>query len=517
MTTTPSVLVVGAGPVGLVAAAELARHGVPVRIIDKRSAPTDESRAIAVHARSLDMLARMSVIEALIATGVKARGMELYSGGKELFRVPLDEVDTAYPFSLNTPQTETERVLTEHLRSLGVTVERSVELTGLSQDADAVRVELRHADGTDEEFTVAWVIGADGARSTVRHLVGGKLEGKFVGERFLLGDVDADHDLNPASMYTFFSPDGPVLAMPMRHARMRVMAQVHDAPGTPLNLHPSLAELQAVIDARGVRGITMVRAHWLTSFELHHAQVRQYRWGRLFLAGDTAHIHSPAGGQGMNTGMQDAFNLAWKLAAVIDGHGGETLLDSYHAERYPVAKTMIEATDRLSKGGTLTGPPQHIRNTMLKMLSHVGPFPRAMAEWAAEVNVGYRGSPIVTGRGGRGAKISAGDHFPYLGDNDVQRQLCAAWGLGHTTVTVAGDQAVPASSGQHGRQVLVSDTDTPVAGYDIVVADSERTLAHRLGLSDGGRIVVRPDTYIGAVAALHDSSTVGEYFATIAR
>lgn len=517
MTATPTVLVVGAGPVGLVAAAELARHGVPVRIIDKLSAPTEESRAIAMHARSLDMLARMGIVETLIATGIKARGMEFHSGGKELFRVPIDEVDAAYPFSLNTPQTETERVLTEHLRSLGVTVERAVKLTGLSQEADAVQVGLQHGDGTAEELTVAWVIGADGAHSTVRRLVGGKLKGKFVGERFLLGDVDAEHHLDPASMYTFFSPDGPVLAMPMRHGRMRVMAQVHDAPGTPLNLHPSLDELRAIVDGRGVNAITLVRAHWLTSFELHHAQVHQYRWGRVFLAGDTAHIHSPAGGQGMNTGMQDAFNLAWKLAAVIDGHAGETLLDSYHAERHPVAKTMIEATDRLSKVGTLAGLPQRIRNAMLKVLSHVGPFPRAMAEWVAEVNVGYRGSPIVIGHGGCNAKISAGGHFPYLGDNDVQRQLCAAWGLGHTTVTVAGAGAIPASMDQHGRQVLVTDTDTPVAGYDIVIADPQQTLAHRLGLPDGGRVVVRPDTYIGAVSALHDPTTVSEYFATIAR
>lgn len=507
MTASPAVLVVGAGPVGLVAAAELARHGVPVRIIDKLSAPTDESRAIAVHARSLDMMARMGVVDTLIATGVKARGMEFYSGGGELFRVPLDEIDTAYPFSLNTPQTETERVLTEHLRSFGVTVDRAVELTGLSQDADAVRVGLRHGDGTNEELTVAWVIGADGAHSTVRHLVGEKLTGKFVGERFLLGDVDADHHLDPASMYTFFSPDGPVLAMPMRHGRMRVMAQVHDAPGTPLNLHPSLAELQGVVDGRGVTDITLVRAHWLTSFELHHAQVHQYRWGRVFLAGDTAHIHSPAGGQGMNTGMQDAFNLAWKLAAVIDGQPGEALLDSYHAERYPVAKAMIEATVRLSRGGTLTGPPQRIRNAVLKVLSHVGPFPRAMAEWAAEVNVGYPGSPIVIGHGA---------HFPYLGDNDLQRRLCAAWGLGHTTVTVAGARTIPAA-GQHGRQVLVADTDAPVTGYDIVIADAGQTLAHRLGLPNGGWVVVRPDGYIGAVAALDDSVTIDEYFATIAR
>lgn len=513
-TRTPDVLVVGAGPVGLVAAAELTRHGAVVRIVDRLSEPTDESRAIAVHARSLDMLARMGVVDQLIDTGVKARAMELHSGRDMLFRVPLDSVDAAYPFSLNTPQTETERVLTAHLASLGVTVERGVELTELSQDADAARVSLRHPDGTMEDISVPWVVGADGAHSRVRHLVGGKLEGSFVGERFLLGDVDAEHGLDPEAMFTFFSPGGPVLAMPMRGGRSRIMAQVPGAPGTPLNLHPTLEELQQIVDDR-VGGIKLLRGHWLTSFELHHALVPQYRWGRAFLAGDAAHVHSPAGGQGMNTGMQDAFNLAWKLAAVIAGRAGESLLDSYHAERHPVAEKMIDFTERVSKAGTLTGPSERIRNALLKGLSHIGAVGHAMASTTAEVTVNYHGSPIVVGRAPRGAKVAVGDHFPHLGDADVQKHLVGSWGVGHTTVTVAAGQGTPAA-GRAGHQVLVTDHDTPVPGYDIVISDPQRTVARRLGLPDGGRVVVRPDTYIGALAALDDHGPVAEYFAVIA-
>jgi 2-polyprenyl-6-methoxyphenol hydroxylase-like FAD-dependent oxidoreductase len=512
--TSPDVLVVGAGPVGLVAAAELARHGVAVRIIDKLAQPTNESRAIAVHARSLDMLARMGAVDELIATGVKAKAMELYSGHDKLFRVPLDSLDTDYPFSLNTPQTETERVLTRHLNSLGVTVECGVELTHLTQRGEAVQVTVRQADGTVEEIDVPWVIGADGAHSPVRHLIGAKLAGSFVGERFLLGDVDAEHNLDTDAMFTFFSPGGPVLAMPMRDGRARVMAQVHDAPGTPMNLHPTLEQLQKVLDER-VGGIKLLKGHWLTSFELHHAQVPQYRWGRVFLVGDSAHIHSPAGGQGMNTGMQDAFNLAWKLAAVVDGQAGDGLLDSYQAERYPVAQSMIKFTERLSKAGTLTGAPQRIRNALLRGLSHIGAVGHAMASTTAELTIRYPRSPIVAGKALRGAKVAAGDHFPFLNDEDVQKHVAASWGVGHTTVTVAAGHGTPAA-GQAGRQVLVTDTDSPVAGYDVVIADAQQVLARRLGLLNGGRVVVRPDTYIGAVVALDDSQTVADYFATIA-
>jgi 2-polyprenyl-6-methoxyphenol hydroxylase-like FAD-dependent oxidoreductase len=516
MVTTPTVLVVGAGPVGLVAAAELARRGVSVRIIDKLAAPVPESRALAVHARSLDMLAQMGVVDELIETGVKCGGMELYSGRHQLFRLPLDSVDAAYPFSLNTPQSETERVLTAHLASLGVAVERGVELTALTQDSAEVRATLQHSDGTAEEATAGWVIGADGARSAVRHLVGDKLEGTFVGEHLLLGDVlvdhDAEHPLDATTMYTFFAPAGPVLVLPFRGGRARVMAQIH--PDDSLDQENLLAELQKIVDAR-VGGITLSQPHWLTTFELRHALVRQYRHSRVFLAGDAAHIHSPAGGQGMNTGMQDAFNLAWKLASVIAGHAGDGLLDSYQAERRPIAESVIAFSNRLSKAGTLRGAAQHVRNALLRVASHIRPLPRAMADIAAEITVGYPHSPLAVGHAPRGAKVAAGAHFPYLGETDVQHQLSRTFDTVHTTVTVAASD-IPAP-GTVGRQVLITDTDAPVAGYDVVIADPKQVAAQRLGLDSGGRVVVRPDGYVGTVTTVDDHHTIDEYFAAVAR
>ncbi len=214
--TSPDVVVVGAGPVGLVAASQLARRGVHVRVIDRLSAPTDASRAIAVHARSLDMFDRMGITDELIATGIKATAMQVYAGDKRLFRVPFDSVDSAFPFTLTTVQTETERVLGEHLQSLGVAVDRGVELVALSQDSAAVHLSLRHAGGSIEQVTTSWVIGADGARSTVRSLVGTKLAGSFGRWRIVLGDVDAQHHLDMDSMHTFLSADGPVVVLPMR-------------------------------------------------------------------------------------------------------------------------------------------------------------------------------------------------------------------------------------------------------------------------------------------------------------
>jgi 2-polyprenyl-6-methoxyphenol hydroxylase-like FAD-dependent oxidoreductase len=512
----PDVIVVGAGPVGLVAGCELARRGVGVRVIDKLAQPTDQSRAIAVHARSLDMFDRMGIVDELLGTGVEAIAMQLYAGGRKLFRIPFGEVDSAFPFTLTTAQTETERVLGEHLQSLGVTVERGAELVGLSQDDDGVHLTLQ-TDGSTEQVSASWVIGADGAHSTVRKLVGTKFAGSFVGERFLLGDVDAEHSLDLDSMHTFFAPDGPVVVLPMRDGRMRFLAEVHDAPGTPMNMNPTQDELQEIVDRR-IGGIRLLGSHWLTSFEIHHARVPAYRWGRVFLAGDAAHIHSPAGGQGMNTGMQDVFNLAWKLAAVVNGDAGDTLLDSYQAERAPVADSVITFTDRLTKAGTLSGAPRRIRDVVVRMLSRIPAARRVMAETAEEVNVAYKDSPIAVGRRLKHAKVVAGQHVPHATDEAVQKQLRAACGpqtFGHVVMTVAGGHVAPAAGGPGQVQVLVSTDDAPVAGYDAVVADPKSVVAHRFGLKNGGRVVIRPDGYIGAIAELDDTTTVADYFAKI--
>jgi 2-polyprenyl-6-methoxyphenol hydroxylase-like FAD-dependent oxidoreductase len=518
--TTPEAVVVGAGPVGLVAACELARRGIRVRVIDKLAEPTTESRAIAIHSRSLDMFDRMGIIDRLVATGVKSTGMKMYSNGEELFHVEFDGVDSAFPFSLLTPQTETERVLLERLTSLGVVVDRGAELTDLTQDDDGVRLTVRHSDGTAETVATPWVIGADGSHSAVRHLVGTKLKGSFKGERFILGDCDADTDLDHESMYTMFAPEGPVLVMPMRHGRARIMAEIHDAPGTALNLQPTQDDLQRILDDR-VGGITITRSHWLTCFEIHHGQVPAYRHGRVFLAGDAAHIHSPAGGQGMNTGMQDAFNLVWKLVATIRGDGGQALLDSYHVERYPVAERVIGFSNTLTKAATLRGGARVVRNAIMKVVGNIPAVGDKLATIVEEIGIGYQGSPAVLDRRPRHADVVAGQHLPHPADPGLQKQLgrvCSAEHAGHTVLTVAAPDGQAPAAGPAGQvQVLITSDDTPVGGYDAVIVDPDGLVAKRYGLRSGGRVVVRPDGYIGAVTALDDPAGVADYFALIAR
>lgn len=258
------VLVVGAGPVGLVLACELARRGVPFRLIDKLPEPTDESRAIVVHARSLEMMERIGMVDELIASGVKTTELEIRDGREVLGRVELGTVDSPYPFTISTAQTETERVLAERLASLGGSVERGIELIGLEQDDQKVQSTLRHPDGSQEVATSSWIVGTDGSHSTVRDQLGTRLEGSFKGERFLLGDVEADHELDPHAMQSFFSAaEPPLLAFPMLGHRLRLIAQITGERGPE---PPTLKEFQRVADRRA-GGIRLRSSHWLTTFE----------------------------------------------------------------------------------------------------------------------------------------------------------------------------------------------------------------------------------------------------------
>jgi 2-polyprenyl-6-methoxyphenol hydroxylase-like FAD-dependent oxidoreductase len=511
LTKSPDAVVVGAGPTGLLAACELVRQGVSVRVIDTLTAPTTQSRAIVVHARSLEMLDRLGVADEIIASGVKTLGMRMIASGRELAHIDLSDVDSAFPFAVTTAQTETERVLADRLRALGGSVDRGVTLTGLAQDASGVRLTLRHEDdGSEEHLGCAYVVGADGAHSTVRGLVGTKLAGSFQGERFMLGDVEAEHELDPSSMYTFFSPDGPLAVFPMLGARMRLIAQIHQAPGESLNLNPTRDELQAIVDARAA-GIRITASHWLTGFEIHHAQVPAYRHGRVFLAGDAAHVHSPAGGQGMNTGMQDAFNLAWKLALAVRGDGGETLLDSYHIERHPVAAAVIKFSNLLTKAATVHGAlPIALRDNLMHVVTGSARVNHVMAGKTEEITVGYADSPIVIAGHPRHARISGGGHEAVLTEpaRAPLRPACGPDNPGHAILTIAGPTGTPQAPACNGTvSVLIVTDGNAVPGYDLIVADQGRVAAERYGLPQGGRVVIRPDGYVGVITSLEDDIT----------
>ncbi|MET9496566.1 FAD-dependent monooxygenase [Streptomyces sp. NPDC006552] len=339
------VLVVGAGPVGLTAATELQRRGVPVRCVDSAQGPSPLSKALAVWPRTLELFRRLGGGARIERYGLPIESLRYHSQGREVARIRFDR--RTRPATL--PQPDAEALLAEALHTAGGKVEWDVELVSLDQRPEGVRAGLRGPDGTVVEEEFSYVVGCDGANSTVRRLLGIPFEGTTYESFFALADVRIEGDLVHDANYYFCGPKGIVVLVGLPGGRFRVFTAA--PPGTGRG-DIDLPLLQRLVDERGPGGLRLTEPTWTTGFAVHARHAERTREGRIFLAGDAAHIHSPAGGQGLNTGVQDAHNLAWKLALAHTGQAGDTLLDSYARERGQVARTVIRQADLQTRAWT---------------------------------------------------------------------------------------------------------------------------------------------------------------------
>jgi 2-polyprenyl-6-methoxyphenol hydroxylase-like FAD-dependent oxidoreductase len=414
---SPKVLVVGAGPVGLAMAAELARYGVAVRIVEQAGQRTDKSKALVVWSRTLELLDRAGCADALIAAGMKVTGANIVAGAEQIAHLDFDHVASPHPYALMLPQSETERVLEEHLNSLGVRVERNVKLLEHMPGADEVTAKLRLADGSEETLETAWLAACDGAHSTVRHQLGIGFEGKTLPSDWVLADVHLQGVPTPDEVYLEWHEEGLIAIFPITRDRFRFIADV--GAGNAHRPDPTLDEMQAILDKRGLGRIRASNPIWLAAFHINERKVKDYRVGRVFLVGDAAHVHSPAGGQGMNTGIQDACNLAWKLAQVCHGVARpEPLLTSYSIERSAVGEQVLKNAGRLTSVGIMRGGiKQALRNHLASLLFGISAVREAAAATITEVAIAYDDSPL-NGRdhpaaggpaAGRRAPIRAGE------------------------------------------------------------------------------------------------------------
>jgi 2-polyprenyl-6-methoxyphenol hydroxylase-like FAD-dependent oxidoreductase len=434
------VLIVGAGPTGLAAAMSLARAHIPVRLIDKAPKPNPYSRAIGIQARTLELLEQHRLIEPFLELGHRARAANLFSNGMRLAQLDFDPLHTRYPYLLFLDQSVTERLLTEHLATLGVTVERGVELTAFMQGSASIQATLRRADGHTEAMRPSYLIAADGAHSAIRHRLGLNFEGKTFEQTFLLADLHAETDWPDDEFHIFASGDGLVALFPMGHGRHRLIADHvveptgSAAPSTPAVRGeppldpapaPSLEQCKALIARRVRERVDVSDLAWSAYFHLNSRMVDRLRVGRIFLAGDAAHVHSPAGAQGMNTGIQEAFNLGWKLARVMRGRAPDRLLDTYHAERHPIERDVLRQTGFITQLAEADhGPLKLLRERVMPVLAALGPLRDAARATISELSIQYRRSPLTLERvldGGPRAGERAPDALVHVVDGPLGR------------------------------------------------------------------------------------------------
>jgi len=391
MSHDTDVLVVGAGPTGLTLACELKRHGVRCRVIDRLPEPVVYSKAAVVHARTMEVFDAMGCAEPMLKHSKALHGVRAYCEGKRVAHIAFDELDSPYPHIYGASQRDTEAVLAAHL---GQPIERGVELVSFVQEDDGVR-----AVTTAGEIHARYIVGCDGAHSRVRETLAIPFEGSSYEERLIQADVRVQWPIamDDDEMIAFLHPDGPFGCFPLfTDGRYRLIAML--PPG--VEREATLETFQELAEQRAMPGIKVSDPAWMVPFRIHCRMVPRYRDRRAFLAGDAAHIHSPAGGQGMNTGVQDAFNLAWKLALVVRAAARPELLDSYDAERRPIARATLDATDQATARGAAAIRLRHplavgLRNQLMGFVTSLDVVRARVTQLMSMLGLHYEESPIL--------------------------------------------------------------------------------------------------------------------------
>ncbi|TME00649.1 MAG: FAD-binding protein [Chloroflexi bacterium] len=514
------VLVVGAGPVGLTLASELTRHGVSCRIIDKAQEVAPWSRAAGIQARTLELFEKMGLADTFLARGNKAKGFSVLSQEKQLAHFDFTRlIDSPYPYAFLIPQHITETILAEHLTNQqGIPIECGMELIDLAQQEHGVEAVLRRSDGSETRVHTRWLVGCDGAHSRVRHLMGMGFGGTAFEQHFALGDMEVAWE-RPNDRVVGFVGRGSLIAFfPLGGGRFRVIATYRPHPGAP-GEEVTLQDVEHVMEACGLHGVRVSHPVGLQGFHIHQRKVKQYGQGRVFLAGDAAHIHSPLAAQGMNTGIQDAFNLAWKLALVASKQAPASLLASYQAEREPVGRVLLQGTELLTRLAVLRAPLLvTLRNMLIPRITSLSAVQHLFANTLAMLRVSYRHSPIVRDVGGQRGKLRAGDRAP---DGLVQagperaamRLFEGLRGTRHVLLVFAGQHDARTIQ-QRWREIdelLSCGYRELVEAYFILVRtdqqseeenasvlyDPEYLLHQRYGMAQEGLVLIRPDGYIG--------------------
>jgi 2-polyprenyl-6-methoxyphenol hydroxylase-like FAD-dependent oxidoreductase len=497
----PVVLIAGAGPTGLVLALWLTRLGIKVRIIDKTAEPGTTSRALAVQARTLEFYHQVGLDDAVIAGGVKIENLNLWASGRRVGRVPLQRTGeglTPYAFALVFPQDAHERLLIERLGTLGVQVERQTELLRFAQDDTGVTATIRRPNGNEEAFEASYLAGCDGASSIVRGQLGVEFPGGTYTGLFYVADVVGTGEPANDDLHVDIEDADFLLLFPLKgERRWRLVGTVHDVPKSE---HGKLAFDDVKGKAMEHLKLNIEKVNWFSTYRVHHRVANRFRDRRAFLLGDAAHVHSPVGGQGMNTGIGDAVNLAWKLSEVLKHGASEKLLDTYERERIAFARRLVATTDRgfalVTQRGVLAGlVRKRIVPLLIPVLSRLRPMRALLFRTVSQTQVNYRGNWLSAGAAG---KVRGGDRLPWVklasGGDNFAPLTSLKW-----QVHVYGD-ARPGMREACGE-----------LGLSLHAFAWEQGM-RRAGLRNGALYLVRPDGYVALADAGAGLEQLRRYF-----
>lgn len=497
--TRDEVLIVGAGPTGLVLALWLTAQGIGVRIIDKTAGPGTTSRAMAVQARTLEFYRQLDLAEAVAEAGHRNPALNLWVRGQRKARLSFGSAGAAltpYPFVLIYPQDQHEQLLIARLEAMGVAVERRTELLDFVERDGHVAARLRTPEGGEQVREARYLAGCDGARSRTRHQLGLGFEGGTYDQIFYVADVEASGPAANGEVHVALEQADFVALLAYGQQRQgRLIGTVRDEREEAETLSFADISHRAIDSLR----LDIGRVNWFSTYRVHHRVTGHYRRGRAFLLGDAAHIHSPAGGQGMNTGIGDAINLAWKLAAVLQGQAPDSLLDSYEAERLPFARRLVATTDRaftlVSAEGAMA---DLVRTRLAPVLAaaafRTGPVREAMFRVLSQTGIHYRAGPLSQGMAGR---VRGGDRLPWVsweGRDNFAPLRRIGW-----QVHVHG-------AAREGLRRWCEDNGVPLHVF------GWHPRHGKAGFARDAAYLVRPDTYVALADPQAEAASLERYF-----
>lgn len=524
------VLIVGAGPTGLMSACQLMRHGIPFRIIDKNISATSESRALVLHARTLEIFAQMGIAEKALKQGEPCRGVSWVFNGKEAASLVIEGEDlTPFPYIFCLEQSKTEELLIDYLAEKGCMVERGTELVDCIYDENSVTATLKN-NNTEETLLIDYIIGADGAHSLIREKMGLHLEGDTYPQTLFVIDCQVEADIRPNEIYLMATKRGLIGLFPMVQSHNVVAGRRYRVLGVLPAEHKdrpvTFEEIQKDFSDRIEMPGRIYDAAWISTYHTHHRHAKAFRKGRCFIVGDAAHIHSPVGGQGMNTGLQDAYNLIWKFALVIQGQANDSLLNTFNDERIVVAEKLVKTTDKLfymvagesvwMKRFRLNILPWILRFVNL-LMRHIKAISRANFKMMSQIGIEYRQSILSQDASwGNFSKQAPqpGDRWPCVYFQDKGQKA-------NIQDYLKGTQFHWFIFSKKGCQLelLLSPeikANQSLLSIDVIPYNSDtESLYKAFGIEQEGYYLVRPDMYIACRAACLDIKFLEKYFQKI--